>query len=193
MEYFNFNRFLSVQIKMILVYKKYIFCEEMSSVPTPWLPIYPCVPAIVPFHKSQCALRCRDPMSKNQNTSSQLSLATWLDVAANEQNDDWPESGSLVSVQTVIGWLKDEVARHWSHIVHRPRPHGNLPLPCIVRNGVWYCVKYSSLKSFYVLQSHLASIPNHKMKFCGNVVWVRWQQIEKYIWCFAGISQVFIF
>ena len=35
MEYFNFNRFLSVQIKMILVYKKYIFCEEMSSVLTP--------------------------------------------------------------------------------------------------------------------------------------------------------------
>ena len=46
MEYFNFNRFLSVQIKMILVYKKYIFCEEMSSVLTPWLPIYPCVHAI---------------------------------------------------------------------------------------------------------------------------------------------------
>ena len=31
---------------MILVYKKYIFCEEMSSVLTPWLPIYPCVHAI---------------------------------------------------------------------------------------------------------------------------------------------------
>ena len=46
MEYFNFNRFLSVQIKMIFVYKKYIFCEEMSSVLTPWLPIYPCVHAI---------------------------------------------------------------------------------------------------------------------------------------------------
>ena len=46
MEYFNFNRFLSVQIKMILVYKKYIFYEEMSSVLTPWLPIYPCVYAI---------------------------------------------------------------------------------------------------------------------------------------------------
>ena len=92
--------------------------------------------AIVPFHKSQCALRCRDPMSKIQNTSSQRSLATWLTVAANEQNDDWPASGSLVSVQPVIRWLKDEVARHWSHIVHRPRPHGNLPLPGIVRNGV---------------------------------------------------------
>ena len=46
MEYFDFNRFLSVQIKMILVYKKYIFCEEMFSVLTPWLPIYPCVHAI---------------------------------------------------------------------------------------------------------------------------------------------------
>ena len=149
--------------------------------------------SIVLFHKSQCALRCRDPMSKIQNTSSQRSPATWLTVAANEQNDDWPASVSLVGVQPVIGWLKDEVARHWSHIVHRPCPHGNLPLPCIVRNGVWYCVKYSSLKSFYVLQSHPASIPNHKMKFCGSVVWVRWQQIEKYIWCFAGLNQVFIF
>ena len=79
-------------------------------------------PTIVSFHKSQCALRCRDPMSKIQNTSSQRSLATWLIVAANEQNDDWPASVSLVSVQPVIGWLKDEVARHWSHIVHRPRP-----------------------------------------------------------------------
>ena len=46
MEYFNFNRFLPVQIKMILVYKKYIFYEEMSSVLTPWLLIYPCVHAI---------------------------------------------------------------------------------------------------------------------------------------------------
>ena len=148
---------------------------------------------IVPFHKSQCALRCQDPMSKIQNTSSQRSLATWLTVAANEQNDDWPASVSLVSVQPVIRWLKDEVARHWSHIVvHRPRPHGNLPLPCIVRNGVWYCVKYSSLKSFYVLQSHPASILNHEMKFCGSVVWVRWQKIERYIWYFAGLSQVFI-
>ena len=141
--------------------------------------------SIVLFHKSQCALRCRDLMSKIQNTSSQCSLATWLSVAANEQNDNWPASVSLVSVQPVIGWLKDEVARHWSHIVHRPRPHGNLPLPCIIRNGVWYCVKYSSLKSFYELQSHPTSIPNHKMKFCGSVVWVRWQQIEKYIWYFA--------
>ena len=88
---------------------------------------------IVPFHKSQCALRYRDPMSKTQNTSSQRSLATWLTVAANEQNDDWPASVSLVSDQPVIGWLKDEVARHWSHIVHRPRPNGNLPLPCIVK------------------------------------------------------------
>ena len=129
--------------------------------------------------KSQCALRYRDPISKIQNTPSQRSLATWL---TNEQNDDWPAPVSLVSVQTVIGWLKDEVARHWSHIVHMPRPHGNLPLPCIVRNCVWYCVKYSSLKAFYVLQSHPASTPNHKMKFCGSVVWVEWQQIEKCIW-----------
>ena len=106
---------------------------------------------------------------------SQRSLATWLTVAANEQNDDWPAPVSLVSVQPVIGWLKDEVARHGSHIEHRPCPHGNLPLPCIVRNVVWYCVKYSSLKSLYVLQSHPASIPNHKTKFCGSVVWVTCQ------------------
>ena len=148
---------------------------------------------IVPFHKSQCALRCRAPMSKIQNTSSQRFLTTWLTVAANEQNDDCPVYVSLASVQPVIGWLKDEVARHWSHIVHRPRPHGNLPLPCIVRNGVWCFVKYSSLKPFYVLKSHPASTPNHKMKFCGSVVWVRWQQIEKYIWYFPGLIQVFIF
>ena len=31
---------------MTLVLKKYIFCEEMSSVLTTWLPIYPCVHAI---------------------------------------------------------------------------------------------------------------------------------------------------
>ena len=31
---------------MILVYKKYIFCEEMSSVLTPWWPIYPWLHAI---------------------------------------------------------------------------------------------------------------------------------------------------
>ena len=92
-------------------------------------------------------------MSKIQNASSQRSLATWLTVVVNEQNDDWPAPVSLVSVQPVIGWLKDEIARHWSHIVHRPRPHCNLPLPCIVRNCVWYCIKYSSLKSSYVLQA----------------------------------------
>ena len=120
---------------------------------------------IVPFHKSQCALRYLDPISKIQNTRSQCSLATWLTVTANEPNDDWPAPVSLVNVQPVIGWLKDGVARHWSHIVHRPRPHGNLPLSCIVRNGVWHCVKYSSLKSIYVLQSHPASISNFKMKF----------------------------
>ena len=132
--------------------------------------------SILPFHKSQCALRYLDPMSKIQNTSSQRSLGTWLTVAANEQNDDWPAPVSLASVQPIIRWLKDEVA--WAHIVHRPWPHGNFPLPCIVRNGVWYCVRYSSLKSFYMLQCHPASIPNHKMKFCGSIVWVRWQQIE---------------
>ena len=149
--------------------------------------------AIVLFHKSQCAMRYRDPISKIQNTCSQRSLATWLTVAVNEQNDDWPASDSLVSVQQVIGWRKDEVARHWSHLLHRPCPHDNLPLPCIVRNGVWYCVKYSSLKSFYVKQRHPVCIPNHKMTFCGSVVWVKWQQIEKCVWYFAGLSQVFIF
>ena len=85
--------------------------------------------AIVLFHKSQCALRYLDLMSKIQNTSSQCSLATWLTVTANEQNGDWPAPVSRVSVQPVIGWLKYEVARQWSHIVHRPRPHGNVPLP----------------------------------------------------------------
>ena len=138
----------------------YFLCFDTSKTFDESIPF-----VIVPFHKSQCVLRYRDLMSKIQNASSQRSLATWLTVAANEQNDDWPASVSLVSVQPVIGWLKDEVARHRSHIVHRPHPHGNLPLPCIVRNGVWYCVKYSSLKSLYVLQSHPASIPNHKMKF----------------------------
>ena len=140
-----------------------------------------CVSLIVPFHKSQWTLWHLDPMSKIQNTTSQRSLATWLTLTANEQNDDWPTPVSHVSIQPVMGWLKDEVARHWSHIVHRPRHHGNLPLPCTVRNGVWHCVKYSSLKSFYVLQSHPTSIPDHKMKYCGIVVRVRWQQIEKCI------------
>ena len=148
---------------------------------------------IVPFHKSQCALRYLDPMSKIQNTSNQRSLATWQAVTANDQNDDWPAPVSLVSVQPVIGWLKDGVARHWSHIIHRPRPHGNLSLPCIVMKGVWYLFKYPSLKSLYVLQSHPACIPNDKMQFCGGVVWVRWQRIEKCIWYFAVLSQVFIF
>ena len=41
------------------------------------------------FHKSQCALRYRDPMSKIQNTSSQRSLVTWLTVA-----EWWLASGS---------------------------------------------------------------------------------------------------
>ena len=45
---------------------------------------------IVLLHKSQCALRYLDPMSKIQNTFSQRSLATWLTVTANEQNYDWP-------------------------------------------------------------------------------------------------------
>ena len=46
MEYFRFNRFLIVQIKLLLMYKKCFFCEEMSSVLIPWLPIYPCMLAI---------------------------------------------------------------------------------------------------------------------------------------------------
>ena len=62
---------------------------------------------IVPFHKSQCALRYLDPMSKIQNTSSQRSLVTWLTVTANEQNDDWTAPVCVVSVQPVIGWRKD--------------------------------------------------------------------------------------
>ena len=68
MEYFDFNRFLSVQIKMILVYKKYIFCEEMSSVLTPWLPIYPCVhairyPFLYIFHsEKKSKFICHEPM-----------------------------------------------------------------------------------------------------------------------------------
>ena len=80
-------------------------------------------PSIVLFHKSQCALRYLDLMSKIQNTSSHRSLGTCLTVTANEQNGDWPAPVSRVSVQPVIGWLKYEVARQWSHIVHRPRPH----------------------------------------------------------------------
>ena len=36
MEYYDFNKFLSVQMKIILVYKKYIFCKEISSLLTPW-------------------------------------------------------------------------------------------------------------------------------------------------------------
>ena len=83
---------------------------------------------IVLFHKSQCALRYLHLMSKIQNTCSQRSLATWLTVAVNEQNGDWPAPVSRVSVQPVIGWLKYEVARQWPHIVHRPRPHGNVTL-----------------------------------------------------------------
>ena len=86
-------------------------------------------PPIVLFHKSQCALRYLDLMSKIQNISSHLSLGTCLTVTANEQNGDWPAPVSRVSVQPVIGWLKYEVARQWSHIVHRPGPHGNVTLP----------------------------------------------------------------
>ena len=104
--------------------------------------------SIVLFHKSQCALRYLDLMSKIQNISSpsaqysaledcrlfektrqDRSLGTCLTVTANEQNGDWPAPVSRVSVQPVIGWLKYEVARQWSHIVHRPRPHGNVTLP----------------------------------------------------------------
>ena len=70
-------------------------------------------------------------MSKIQNTSSQRSLATWLNIMANEQNDDWPAPVSHVSVQPVIGWLKDEVARS-ALVTHSTQPpRGNLPLPCI--------------------------------------------------------------
>ena len=85
-------------------------------------------------------------------------------------------------------WNSSALVTHITQTPPLPPPHCNLPPPCIVRNGVpppcivrngvWYCVKYQSLKSFYVLQSHPASIPNHEMKFCGSVVWVRWQQIE---------------
>ena len=46
MQYFHFIRFLSVQFKLFLMYKKCIFCQEMFSVLTVWLPIYPCVLAI---------------------------------------------------------------------------------------------------------------------------------------------------
>ena len=84
---------------------------------------------IVLFHKSQCALRYLDLMSKIQNISSHRSLGTCLTVTANERNGDWPAPVSRVSMQPVIGWLKYEVARQWSHIVHRPRPHGNVTLP----------------------------------------------------------------
>ena len=103
----------------------YLPCVSMTG--RALLAGYPCIlemqwSLIVLFHKSQCALRYLDLMSKIQNTSSQCSLATWLTVMANEQNDDWPAPVSLVIVQPVIGWLKDGVARHWSHIVHRPRP-----------------------------------------------------------------------
>ena len=89
----------------------------------------PSLQLIVLFHKSQCALRYLDLMSKIQNISGHRSLGTCLTVAANEQNGDWPAPVSRVSVQPVIGWLKYEVARQWSHRVHRPRPHGNVTLP----------------------------------------------------------------
>ena len=58
---------------------------------------------IVLFHKSQCALRYIDLMSKIQNISSHRFLGTCLTVTANEQNDDWPAPVSRVSVQPVIG------------------------------------------------------------------------------------------
>ena len=58
---------------------------------------------IVLFHKSQCALRYLDLMSKIQNISSHRSLGTCLTVTANEQNGDWPAPVSRVSVQPVIG------------------------------------------------------------------------------------------
>ena len=46
-----------------------------------------------------------------------------------------------------------------------------------------FCLGLNELRSCDMLQS---------MKFCGIVVWVRWQQIEKSIWYFAGLSQMFI-
>ena len=99
------------------------------------LPVRKCIgggyhdDTIVLFHKSQCALRYLDLMSEIQNISSHRSLGTCLTVTANEQNGDWPAPVSRVSVQPVIGWVKYEVARQWSHIVHRPRPHDNVTLP----------------------------------------------------------------
>ena len=101
----------------------------MTEVAIPWWNVNLKKLTIVLFHKSQCALRYLDLMSKIQNISSHRSLGTCLTVTANEQNGDWPAPVSRVSVQPVIGWLKYEVARQWSHIVHRPRPHGNVTLP----------------------------------------------------------------
>ena len=82
-----------------------------------FLVVYPCMGAvdtIVPFHKSQCALRYLDPMSKIQNTSSQRSLATWLTVTANEQNDDWPALSAL----WVFSQLSDDSKMEWLDIGH---------------------------------------------------------------------------
>ena len=49
MEYFDFNRFLSVQIKMVLVCKKIIFGQEMSSVLTPYQSTHVCMQLDAPF------------------------------------------------------------------------------------------------------------------------------------------------
>ena len=61
MEYFHFDIFLSVQFKLFLMYKKCIFCEEMSSVLTPWLLIYPRVLTI------RCSFLCMFRTEKSQN------------------------------------------------------------------------------------------------------------------------------
>ena len=105
--------------------------------------------------------------------------------------------GQRLSAVWVCSQLSDDSNMKWLGNGHT-KYTGHAPMAmwhyqCVVRNGVWYSVKYSSLKSFCVLQSPNASIPYHKMKFCGIVVRVRWQQIEQCIWCFACLSQVFIF
>ena len=104
--------------------------------------------AIVPFHKSQCALRYLDPMSKIQNTMQPTLSGHVTDC--NGQWSEWRFASAYQPCECLASyWMTQR--QHWSHIVHRPCPHGNLPLPCTVRNDVWYCVKYSSLKSFYML------------------------------------------
>ena len=102
---------------------------------------------IVPFHKSQYALRHLYPMGKIQNTF-QPTLSGQVTDSHGQWAEWWLASACQpcecsASDRLTPGKTQNEVARHWSHTVHRPRPRGNLPLPCILRNGVWYCVKYS--------------------------------------------------